>query len=211
MHLSTVHNSNYYSAPPSAANMTSTPCFNMSIGSRIMRHCRPCTSLNGTDATSLYAGPSSTHDFALLARNLDSRQSQGTHTMIIVGIIFAVALGCLCVAAIIGWSVKSNRAAFAKSGGNRGRVVRHGNAGSSEKDYASYQGDGGLDAPPKSARSNGPRFPVRSQPHHSARSNQERGPYQDSSPFSAVPTFESRGDQGRGRNQYSHGSQRSQR
>jgi hypothetical protein len=115
MHLSTVHNSNYYSAPPSAANMTSTPCFNMSIGSRIMRHCRPCTSLNGTDATSLYAGPSSTHDFALLARNLDSRQSQGTHTMIIVGIIFAVALGCLCVAAIIGWSVKSNRAAFAKS------------------------------------------------------------------------------------------------
>jgi len=206
MHLSTVHNSNYYSAAPSAANTTSTVpgCFNMTIG----------TSLNGTNSTAFSAGPTSTHGSLLLARNIDDRGSQGTHTMVTVGIIFGVALGCLCVAAIIGWAVRSNKAAFAKSGGNRGRIVRHGNGGLSEKGYAetrrdAYQGDGGLNAPPRSA--NGPRFSVRSQPHHSARSNQGRGPYQDATPFSATPSFESRGDQGRGRNQYSHGSQHSQR
>ena len=228
MHLTTVHNSNYYSGAPSTANMTNMTstvhCLNTSVTSRIMRHCRPCTSMNGTNATALHVGPSSTHDFALLARNVDSRESQGTHTMVTVGIILGVAFGCLCVAAILGWAVKLNKAAFAKSQGRRAHVVSRGNGGSSsEKDYTearrqAYQGDGGLNAPPRSARSNGPRFPSarfgcdaarsgRSQSKHSS-GRQAKGPYQDDTPFSATPSFEARG--GSGRNQYSNGrSQRS--
>lgn len=200
MHLSTVHNSNYYSGPSSAAtNMTSTVhCFNMTMSSRIMRHCRPCTSINGTNATSVYAGPSSTH---LFARNIDDRDSQNTHTTAIVGAILGIALGCLCVAAIWGWAVKSNKkadkarkAALAKFADRHGH---NGHGGGSEK--GSYQGDGGLNAPPRTARSHGPRFPVRSQPEHSGRSNQSRGPYADGSCFSAVAGFEEGGSQGRGR------------
>lgn len=210
MHLSTVHQSSYYSGPStSAANMTSSPCFNMTIGSRIMRHCRPCT-----NATSLFASPSSTH---LFARNIDDRQSQGTHTMATVGIIIGVIIGCLCVAAIWGWAVKSNKKAFVKSQNRRGRVVRHGNGygGSSEKHDMetdkhshAYQGDGGLAAPLRSARSNGTRFPVRSSHARSGRSNQSRGPYADGNPFSAVAGFEEGGSQGRGRYNNTRGSSR---
>lgn len=209
MHLSTVHQSSYYSGPPSnAANMTSSPCFNMTMASRIMRHCRPCTSLNGTNATSIHSSPSLAHGFPILPRNIDSRESQNSHTMAIVGVIIGVILGCLCVAAIIGWSVKSNKKAFAKSQSRRSRVVRHGNGhgGFSEKDP--YQGDGGLDAPPRTARSNGTRFPVRSQSKHSARSNQPRGPYQDGTPFSAVAGFEEMVGQSRGRYNGSRASSR---
>lgn len=216
MHLSTVHQSSYYSGTSSsAADMTFSPCFNMTMSSRIMRHCRPCTSLNGTNATSLFASPSSTHGFPILPRNIDDRESQGSHTMATVGIIIGIIIGCFCVAAIIGWSVKSNKKAFAKSQNRRGQVVRrgngngHGHGGFSEKDQ--YQGDGGLDAPPRTARSHGTRFPVRSQPghsgrsnqygrsHHSDRSNQPRGPYQDGTPFSAVAGFEESGGHSRGR------------
>lgn len=217
MHVSTVHQSSYYSGPSSsAANMTSSPCFNMTMSSRIMRHCRPCTSLNSTNATSSFASPSSTHGHAILPRNIDDRQSQGSHTMATVGIIFGVIIGCFLVAAIIGWSHKSNKKAFAKSQNRRGQVVRrgngHGHGGFSEKDQ--YQGDGGLDDPPRIARSHGTRFPVRSQPghsgrsHHSDRSNQPRGPYQDGTPFSAVAGFEEMGGQSRGRYNGTRGSSR---
>jgi hypothetical protein len=210
MHLSTVHNSNYYSGPSSAAtNMTSTvPCFNMTMSSRIMRHCRPCTSINGTNATSVYAGPSSTH---LFARNIDDRDSQGTHTMAIVGAILGIALGCLCVAAIWGWATKSNvKANKARKAALARFADRHGHNGNgggfSEKGL--YQGDGGLAAPSRSARSHGPRFLVRSQPAHSGRSNQSRGPYADGSRFSAVAGFEEGGSQGRGRSANGRSSSR---
>lgn len=212
MHLSTVHNSNYYSGlSSSAANMTSLPCFNMTMAFRIMRHCRPCTIFNGTNATSLHSSPSPTHAFPILPRNIDSRESQNSHTMATFGVIIGVILGCLCVAAILGWSVKSNKKAFAKSQGRRGRVARHGNGHgnggfSDEKDP--YQGDGGLDAPPRTARSHGTRFPVRSQSKHSGRFSQPRGPYQDGTPFSAVAGFEEMSGQSRGRYNGSRGSSR---
>jgi hypothetical protein len=207
MHLSTVHNSNYYSGP---ANMTSTVhCFNMTLSSRIMRHCRPCTSLNGTNATSAFSGPGSTH---LFARNIDDRQSQNSHTMAIVGIILGVIAGLLLCAALMGWAKKSNiKADKARKAALARRAARLGNGNSyggglSEK--GAYHGDGGLDAPPRTARSHGTRFPVRSQPGHSGRSNQSRGPYADGSPFSAVAGFEEGGSQGRGRYSGTRGSSR---
>ena len=208
MHLSTVHNSHYYSGPSSAANMTSTVhCFNMTMSSRIMRHCRPCTNLNGTNATSAYAGPSFTY---LFARNLDDRQSQNSHTMAIVGVILGVTIGLLLCAALMGWAKKSNiKANKARQAALARRAARLGNGygdGFSEK--GAYQGDGGLDAPPRTARSHGTRFPVRSQPGHSGRSNQSRGPYADGSPFSAVAGFEEGGSQGRGRYNATRGSSR---
>lgn len=207
MHLSTVHNSNYYSSPPSAANMTSTVhCFNMTMSSRIMRHCRPCTSINGTNATSVFSGPST----QLFARNIDDRQSQNSHTMAIVGFILGVIAGLLLCAALMGWAKKSNiKADKARKAALARRAARLGNGyggGFSEK--GAYQGDGGLDAPPRTACSHGTRFPVRSQPGHPGRSNQSRGPYADESPFSAVAGFEEGGSQGRGRYNGTRGSSR---
>jgi hypothetical protein len=100
MHLSTVHSSSYYSGPSSTNLNSAGPCSNMSM---ISRH------------------------FALHSRNIDSRENQGMHTTAIIGVIAAVIVGCLLVAALIGWAVKSNRAAFEASGGRRGHVIRHGN------------------------------------------------------------------------------------
>jgi hypothetical protein len=231
MHLSTVHSSSYYSGPSSANSTSAGPCLNMSITSRIMRGCQTCVSTNGINATT---------SFALHSRNIDPREYQGIHTAGILGVIAAVIVGCLLVAAIIGWAVKSNRAAFEASGGRRGHVVRHGNGEKVPVPSNVYQGDAGLNAPPRSygGGRNGVAFPgprngfaprsgasnrsaPRSAPrsggskHSAANRTQAKGPYADASPFSAVPTFEARGAQGNNsRNMYNGGpapSQRSQR
>lgn len=202
MHLTTVHSSSYYSGPTTAIVKTTVHCLNMTMTSRIMRG-------------------------VLHSRNVDSRESQGTHTTITIGIIAGVFLGLLCVAAIIGWAHKSNKAAFAASGGQRGRVVRHGNKGQTSYEKGSihnngqaYQGGAGLNAPPRSygGRSRVVQFPgprngyaARSGGNHSAKSNHARFPYCDASPYSATPTFEARGDQGHSRNQYSGRPATSQR
>lgn len=227
MHLSTVHSSSYYSSSPSPTKMISTVnSLNMSMISRIMRSCRSCTTTNGANATTLFANPSTAHDFILHSSNIDSRENEGNHTMVIVGIIFGVLFGCLCVAALIGHSVKSNKKAYAASGGQRARV-KHGNNAHNREQGDAYQGDGGLNPPPRShgSRSNAPRFPgsrfgceharagskhsgrsqrsAGSQSKQSAKSDRRRGPYQDDTPFSAIPNMEEgRGSQGRGRGQY---------
>lgn len=174
---------------------------------------------NGTNIT-VPSNISSTYSFTLHARDIDSRENQGLSTMAIVGIIAAVIIGVLCVAAIIGWAHKSNRAAFAASSGRRGQVRRgKGSSGHADLEKGTYgpslkhaySGNaGGMPVPSRSYDRSKTRFPVntsRSTGGRSARPahGQGQGPYGDDSPYSSTPSMEPRESERQARNQYSNG------
>lgn len=151
------------------------------------------------------------HSPALHARNIDSKENQGLHAGAILGIVLAIIVGITLLLLMMGWAVRSHRAAYANSGNTRARTRRH-------VSPSHLEAGGNIQYPARSyggSREKTPKFPgprngyasakssVRSSapskaytPSHASRG---RGPYADDTPFSAVPTMEARSQAGSSR------------
>lgn len=222
MHLTTVHNSRYYSATPAAPTMNSTGhCINMTMTSRIMRSCSPCMSMLNTNTTGFHGNMSALHGFALHARSIEDNENQGTHAMTIVGVIIGISIGVILVAVLIGHAVKSNRKAYAASG-NKRHAARTGkgnqfrsrsNLDRGTMRYGSATGGIGLAAPSRSysgGRQKTAQFPG-PRNGYSTKPNGARGPYQDGSAYAATHAWEARSQPAReGRSQVRRGESRGQ-
>lgn len=222
MHLTTVHNSRYYSATPAAPTISSTGhCPDLTMTSRIMRGCSSCMNMLNTNTTSFNGNMSATHSFALHSRSIDDKENQGTHAMTIVGVIIGVSIGIILVAVLIGHAVKSNRKAYAASG-NKRHAARTGKSNQFRSQsplergtmrYGQPVGDIGLAAPSRSysgCRQKAAQFPG-PRNGYSAKPNGDRGPYQDGSAYAATHAWKAKGEQAReGRSQSRRGESRGQ-
>lgn len=190
MHLHTVHTSSYYSSPIATNTTSMRPCLNVIMTSRVMHRITACNSST--------ASPT---QFTLHARSTDSTESQGLSRGAIIAIVaIIVAIGLiLCLAT----TCLNHRSKTTHTKTHHRHAHRHHTNGAKGPavPLQNYRSGAGLSAPPRShgGRARAPQFPgprngftpggryLRGNP------GPAKGPYADSTPFSAVPTWAAAG------------------